>query len=181
MRTRTARVLAASMGVIVATGLGIGGTTAANAAPTGGATPYSLDGITVQGLPKLQSKDALLNHVATNPVQTTVSATTGEVLSVAPVSSGGVRTKISERNVCKSGDAYWAAASTPYTNNCFYGTAGTYTFPKGGTMSNKFYMGSHTARGGWKYNGKQLYTPKQGPGSVAGLDETVQVNLGQLY
>ncbi|QQD77886.1 hypothetical protein I8920_15965 (plasmid) [Curtobacterium sp. YC1] len=169
------------MGVVLAAGLGIGGATAANAAPTGSATPYSLDGIKVQGLPKLQSEEALLDYVATNPVQTTVSAKTGEVISVAPVGNGGMQTKISERNVCKSGDAYWAAAATPYTNNCFYGSAGTYKFPNGGTHSNKFHMGKYTARGGWKYNGKQLYTPKQGPGSVAGLDETVQVNLGQIF
>lgn len=181
MGTKTARAVAIAMGVVLAGGLGVGSTAAANAAPADEATAYSLGGIEVQGLPKLQSKAALLDYIATNPVHTTVSTETGELLSVSPAGTGSARPKIAERNVCQSGDAYWAAASAPYTNNCFYGSAGTYTFPKGGTVSNTFHMGKYTARGGWKISGKQFYTPKQGPGSVAFLDITTQVNLGQIF
>lgn len=181
MRSRNERVLAAACGAVLATVVGAGVTTPANATTPSAVTTYELNGVTVHGLPKFASETALLDYMATNTVSTRLTVDTGRILSVAPVSLAEAQERVSVRNTCKSGDAYWAAAATPYTNNCFYGSAGTHTFANGGTFSRKFYMGSHTARGGWKYGGKQNHTPKQGPGSIATLDAVIQINRGQLY
>lgn len=181
MRATKWRGITVAGGVLLATVTSVGITAPANASTASAVETYGLDGITVQGLPKFTNHAALLDYVATNSVSTRLDAETGRIISVAPVPPAERQAKVSVRNTCKSRDAYWAAAATPYTNNCFYGSAGTYTFPSGGTFSRKFYMGSHTARGGWKYGGKQHHTPKQGPGSVATLDTATQINRGQLY
>ncbi|MCA5924116.1 hypothetical protein [Curtobacterium oceanosedimentum] len=181
MRSTNLRGVTVACGVLLATIVSVSITAPANASATKAVQTYGLDGITVQGLPRFTNEAALLDYVATNAVSTRLDAETGRIISVAPVTPAEQQARVSVRNTCKSGDAYWAAAATPYTNNCFYGSAGTYTFPRGGTFSRKFYMGSHTARGGWKYGGKQNHTPKQGPGSVATLDAVTQINRGQLY
>ncbi|MEK6345462.1 MAG: hypothetical protein V4737_16735 [Curtobacterium sp.] len=121
----------------------------------------------------------MLEYVATNPTATTTDSATGELVAVTPVST--MSTRISERNNCQSGDAYWASAGTPYTNNCFYGSAGTFTFPSKGTKSYTFYTGKYTARGSWLSGGKTLWGPRQNPGSHNTLTAVVDVKGAQIF
>ena len=158
---RPAHIIATAVlgGALLAAGAAV----PANAATT--PATQDIDGITVSGITALTdpstTKADVLDYVAENPTQTTINVTTGELVAVAPVSK--ISTKISERNTCQSGDAYWAAAATPYTNNCFYGSAGTYTFPSKGTKSYRFYTGKYTARGAWLSGSKTIWGPARRP------------------
>ncbi|WJY00877.1 hypothetical protein [Curtobacterium sp. 458] len=144
--------------------------TAVAAAPANAATAPAtrdIDGISVSDIAALSdtaTKDDVLEYVATDPTTTTTDSATGELVAVSPVST--ISTRISERNNCQSGDAYWASAGTLYTNNCFCGSAGTFTFPSKGTKSCTFYTGKYTARDSWLSGGNTLWGPRQNPGST---------------
>lgn len=146
-------------------------------------TSQDVDGVTVSGIPALSApsttKADVLTYIADNATQSTIDSETGELVAVAPVSK--ISTRISERNTCKSGDAYWASAATPYTNNCFYGSAGTYLFPKQGTKSYRFYTGKYTARGAWLSSGQTIWGPRQAPGSNNTLTAVADVKGAQVF
>ncbi|WP_412875631.1 hypothetical protein ACL00Q_00500 [Curtobacterium flaccumfaciens pv. flaccumfaciens] len=154
----------------------------AQAAP---ASPdWTVDGITITGIPALSAKSAatrsdVLDYVATHQTAVTSDAESGELIAVAPV--GAATGRISERNTCKSGDAYWAAAATPYTNNCFYGSAGKWTFSSKGTKSYRFRTGNYSARGAWLIDGTTKWGVRQAPGSVNTLTGTAWVKGAQIY
>jgi len=59
------------------------------------------------------------------PIDVVMDPTTGDVLSVTSADTGAI-TDISIRNVCDSGDGCYDTTTVPYSNEGFYGSAGTH-------------------------------------------------------
>jgi len=176
---RISKLSKVALCAVIAVGSIVSTAGVANAATPSPLATQDIDGVRVSGAPKLANEAALLRYVATNATATTIDSSSGELVSVAPAPKAS--TRISERNTCQSGDAYWEGYAVPYTNNCFYGSKGTYLFPKNGTTSNTFRMGKYTARGAWLSGGKTIWGPKQGPGSVSRLTGNALVKGAQIF
>lgn len=80
------------------------------------------------------------------PIDVVLDPTTGDVLSVASA-IGDPSPEISHRSVCDGGDGCYLTNKTPYADQGFYGSAGTYT----GTWDyrSEYSSGNHTVSACW--------------------------------
>jgi hypothetical protein len=95
------------------------------------------------------------------PVDVLLDPGTGDILSVIAVGSVSAP-DISTRSVCESGDGCYETNRTPYADEGFYGTSGTY-------------YGSWPARSGYsagRYSVSACWTTSCGPEITAGSKVT---------
>ncbi len=128
---------------LIALGTAVEASSVAADTPTTAAAPTSAQLATLS-----PSEITLLD--SGQPIDVVMDPTTGDIESVTAATSTGARPAISNRSICDSGDGCYSTDRTPYANQGFYGSAGTYSgsWP----YRDGYQSGSHTVSACWTTN-----------------------------